>query len=62
LKEREQELEESIGKPVKIEEPKESERRKEPSEESKRIISKLVKELEAKVLLVKVKDDESSNS
>ena len=62
LKEREEELRRKFGKRVKIEEPRQEERRKEPSESSKLLIKKIAKELEAKVLFVKVKENESTDS
>ncbi len=62
LKEREKELQQRFKKKVKIEEVKEEEKRKEPSEDSKRLIKLMAKELEAKVLFVKVKENEGTNS
>jgi len=57
LREREQELRTKFGKPVEIEKPPERQKRKEPSEKSKELIKKMTRELEAKVLFLKVKGE-----
>ena len=62
LKKRLKELREKYRKEVILEEVKEREVKKEPSKESKELISKLTKKLEAKVLFVKVKGNEGSDS